>query len=99
VLFRSANRNDDSAPYSGTVAPPSYPGEDFVNNLPEGVIIPVLMSGKTVYITVEPEPDFSSAPFFLTVLKGAIPANAAPHLTYDMTNQAATSAPSGRAYR
>jgi hypothetical protein len=63
------------------------------------VQIPVQMSGKNVFITVEPIPDFSSAPFFLTILKAAIPANAAPHLTYPMTNQAATSSPSGRAFR
>jgi hypothetical protein len=97
--FLFAYQSDENAPYSGSIAPPSVPGEDFVNNLPEGISQPVIMSGKNIFVTIEPEPDFSSAPFLLTVLKASIPANAAPHLTYNMTNQAAISSPSGVAIR
>lgn len=100
--FSVANQIDENSTYCGPITPPSFPGEDFVNDvalLASDITSPVMMSGKTVFITVEPVPDFSSAPFFLTILKGSIPSNAAPHLTYPMTNQAVTSSPTGRAYR
>ncbi len=100
--FTQANHSDLDSLYCGPLSQPEYPGEDFVNETlisALGLATPINMSGKNIYITVEPDPDFSPDPFFLTLLKAAIPANAAPHLTYTMTNQAVTSSPTGKATR
>ncbi len=71
--FTEVNMADDAAPYSGTVAGPSYPGEDFLMNAPSGLSFPTNILGATVVISVEPDPDNSPAPFVLKPLASQIP--------------------------
>ena len=97
--FTSVSGSDAAAPYSGTTAGPAYPGEDFLMNAPSGVTFPVDLAGKTVVISVEPVPDNSASPFFLKPLLGSVPAMATDHTVYSMTNNAATSNPTGTATR
>ncbi len=53
-----------------------HPGEEFVTEL-AARNLPVLdLRGFDVLVTVEPEPDSDSAPFFVTVLRGTVPASA-----------------------
>lgn len=83
--FTSVSGADASARYSGTLAAPPFPGEDFLVNAPAGLTFPTNLSGGMAVISVEPMPDDSPAPFTLKPLTRAIPANAADHVTFSMT--------------
>ena len=89
---------DDSAPFSGTMSGPPFPGEDFLNNAPMGLTFPTNISGATAVISVEPYPDNSPNPFTLKPLVGDIPAMALDHTTYSL-GQNLTSLPSGSVSR
>lgn len=94
--FISVDAADDAAPYSGPLAGPPFPGEDYLENAPAGLTFPTDLSGGTVVISVEPEPDDDAAPFAIKPLVHQVPDPAQDHTTYDMTNQANT-IPTGKA--
>ncbi len=61
--------------YSGSGGSiPEFPGEDFLmipNQVPvSGIELPAEVTGKRVFITVEPIKDFDPAPFFIEPLSG-----------------------------
>jgi hypothetical protein len=87
---------DDAAPYSGQMAGPPFPGEDFLANAPSGLTFPTDLAGGAGVISIEPDPDNSSAPFTLKPLVGNIASNATDHVTYEMGNNA-SSFPTGMA--
>ena len=89
---------DDSAPFSGTMSGPPFPGEDFLNNAPMGLTFPTNISGAKAVISVEPYPDNSPNPFTLKPLVGDIPLMAVDHTTYSL-GQNLTSLPSGSVSR
>ncbi len=96
--FLTASGADWSGIYSSTnAAGPPFPGEDLLLNAPDGVSFPTDLAGKTVVISVEPQPDNSAAPFLLKPLVGAVPADATDHTLYQMANNAANSNPTGMA--
>ena len=98
--FTAVDAMDMAAPYSSTVAPgPPFPGEDFLMNTPSGLTFPTDLAGKTVVISVEPNPDNSPAPFLLKPLVGTVPANATDRTLYPMGNNASGSNPTGTATR
>jgi hypothetical protein len=71
---------DDSNDFSGTennVGPP-IPGEDFFNSPPAGFTFPIDVRGRTVVISVEPNPDNSPMPFLLKPLVGIAGQETAP---------------------
>lgn len=72
---------DESSPFGGPGRMPPFPGEDFVANAPEGVTLPTDLSGATIVISVESDPDDSDAPFALKPLVGQVPENAEPEPT------------------
>lgn len=83
--FTSFDMADDAAPFSGTEqAGPPVPGEDFFMNAPEGETFPLDIRGRTVVISVEPEPDDSPAPFVLKPLLGTAGQETAP-TTFDFS--------------
>ena len=88
--FTTVSGADESAPYSGPMAGPPFPGEDFLNNTPMGLSFPTDLSGGTAVITIEPDPDNSSAPFFLKPLTGSIPSGARDHTDYPLGLNAGT---------
>jgi hypothetical protein len=94
--FTSTVAVDFSAPYSGSMEGPPFPGEDFLMNAPSGLVFPTDIAGGTAVISIEPEPDDDSSPFTLKPLAGMIPSNATDHLTYSMDNNA-MNFPSGSA--
>lgn len=97
--FLNPDSSDLSAPYSDTMAAPPFPGEDFLLHAPAGMTFPLDLAGGTAVITIEPDPDNSTAPFgSLKPLVGAIPDDATDHTDYDMTNNADTF-PTGTATR
>lgn len=97
--FTSVSSADDSAPFSGNQAGPQFPGEDFLMNAPAGVTFPTDLAGKTVVISVEPEPDNSAAPFLLKPLVGMVPTGADDHTLYDMSNNSQATNPTGNVTR
>lgn len=98
--FRSVVAPDESDKYSETTsAGYDFPGEDFLVNAPSGLSFPVNLSGRSVAVTVEPDPDNSPEPFFLKPLSGKVPDPAESHVLYDMTNTIKSSVPTGTAKR
>jgi hypothetical protein len=94
--FRDGTMADDDAPFSGPNPGPNYPGEDFLVSAPMGLTFPTDLSGATIVITIEPEPDDSPAPFALKPLKYELPQNAEHAVSYTLLNKAA-SFPTGKA--
>lgn len=82
--FTMSDMADASAPHSGTMAAPPFPGEDFLANAPMNLTFPTDISGGTAVISVEPEPDNSEAPFLLKPLVAGIPDPAMDHTLYMM---------------
>ena len=82
--FTEVDQADDFDGFSGQMAGPPFPGEDFIMNAPEGLSFPTDLSGGTAVISVEPVPDNSANPFLLKPLVGQIPENAMDHLNYGM---------------
>ncbi len=95
--FSSLTGNDDSAPYSGPIQGPAYPGEDFLINAPAGKTFPTNLAAAV--ISIEPVPDNSVAPFLLKPLLGMIDANAELHTALQMDNNSAASNPTGTVTR
>ncbi len=74
-----------AASFSGTERiGPSIPGEDFLNNAPDGFMFPLDIRGRNVVISVEPFPDDSPAPFLLKPLAGTAGDDTAP-ASYPLT--------------
>ena len=82
--FTATDAVDLSDPFSGIEPGPPFPGEDFLGNAPIGLSFPTDLAGATAVISIEPEPDDSSAPFTLKPLVGAIAADATDHVTYSL---------------
>ena len=86
--FTDPGKPDLAAPFTGLGSVPPFPGEDFLNNAPAGLAFPIDISGMTVAITIEPDPDDSPAPFMVKPLFATVPTGAADHVTYPLTNGA-----------
>jgi hypothetical protein len=76
--------------FSGTAGGPPFPGEDFLQNAPDGVDFPVALddgSSKAV-ISVEPDIDGTDptggSPFAIKPLRATIPAGAEIGTSYDL---------------
>jgi len=95
--FTAVDMADESAPYSGPQPGPPFPGEDYLENAPAGLVFPTDLSGDIVVISVEPDPDDDTAPFVLKPLVYQLPTPAQDHFTYDMDNQAGMTFPTGTA--
>jgi len=63
---------------------PGYPGEDYLQNAPNGLSFPTDLSGTTIVISVEPYPDNSATPFTLKPLAHMVPNNAMTHTAINM---------------
>lgn len=97
--FTNPSAADQSSIYSGTLAGPSFPGEDFVSNAPAGLSFPTNLSGMTIAISVEPVPDNSPAPFFFKPLVGAVPTNVSPGVLQNLNNNTSANVINGAATR
>ncbi len=69
---------DGAGPYAGSGGPPfNFPGQDFI----QGMRIPNLLEpGYAFMVSIEPEPDNSSEPFFLTLLRSQPVGASAPRV-------------------
>lgn len=97
--FTDVAAADASAAFSGTVAGPPFPGEDFVSNAPAGLTFPTDLQGATIVISIEPSPDNSSAPFTLKPLLGNVPGSVVNGNLYALNNNIAASTVTGTASR
>lgn len=97
--FLFPNLPDSTATFSGPVEGPSFPGEDFLLDPPEGLTFPLDLSGGTVFVTVEPEAEwdaFPDRPFYLRLLEGTVPDNPVALVLYGM-NSLVSQLPTGTA--
>jgi hypothetical protein len=94
--FTASNVADMAAPFSGIVAGPPFPGEDFLRNAPAGLSFPTSLAGGMAVISIEPFPDNDPGPFTLKPLVGSIGGAATDHVTYTIPN-AASGFPTGTA--
>ncbi len=98
--FLSVEGSDDFSGFSGLDAPaPDFPGEDFLQNAPEGFTFPTNLNGGKVVISIEPVPDNSPAPFVLKPLLGKVLPSATDHTPYAMDNMATETNPVGTVSR
>jgi hypothetical protein len=95
--FTTVSGSDASAIFSGTVAGPAYPGEDFLMSAPTGLTFPTNLYGQTVVISIEPVPDNSPMPFLLKPLVGVVPAS--PMGVQTMANKSVANNPTGTVTR
>ena len=96
--FLDVETADEAAPFSGTNAGPSYPGEDFLVNAPSGLTFPTDLRGTTAVISIEPDPDNSEAPLTLKQQASMIPTSLSGN-PYDIDNNVSASFPSGSVSR
>jgi len=100
--FTSASGTDLAAPFSGLLAGPPFPGEDFLRNLPAGVTGPVNLADGSSLAVISIEPDLGGVdptgpgPFAIKPLKGSIAAGQADHQTVPLTRDL-SEVPSGTA--
>jgi hypothetical protein len=97
--FLLPNEADSSSFYSDLGEVPLFPGEDFLFNPPQGFEFPLDLRGASVFITIEPWNQwdlYPEDPFFLRILEGQIPVDAAPSTPYSM-NSLANQLPTGTA--
>jgi len=97
--FTAVDMADEADPFSGPNPGPPFPGEDYLVNAPAGLTFPTDLSGMTAVISIEPDPDNSTAPFLLKPLVGDIPSPAMDHVTYTMNSNVSNSFPTGNATR
>lgn len=98
--FTMVDAMDNADPFSGSdAAGPPFPGEDYVANSPMGLTFPTDLSGATMVVSIEPDPDNSPSPFAFKPLVGTAPVNAMDHTTYDMMSNVSGSFPSGSVSR
>lgn len=79
---------DDSSKYgAGTAGGYNFPGEDFIENPPPGIIFPTDLSGKQIFITIDaPHPATSYTPFRLIPYISTVPMNCESKTNYSMQN-------------
>lgn len=86
--FTDASMADDNAatsPFKGDAGNgPGFPGEDFLQNAPAGMMFPTDLRGATIVISVEPSPDNSPMPFTLKPLAHGVPDDAMVHTAISM---------------
>ncbi|CAL2101081.1 conserved exported protein of unknown function [Tenacibaculum sp. 190130A14a] len=81
----SADDNAATSTFKGSVNNgPGYPGEDFIQNAPSGLTFPTDLRGRTIVISVEPDPDNSPSPFTLKPLAHQVPIDAVDHSVLTM---------------
>jgi hypothetical protein len=89
--FATPTGPDLGRPFSGPNPGPPFPGEDFLTNLPAGVVPPVNLAdgGSRVVLTLEPDiggqDPTGPAPFSIRPLAGAVPAGASAGTSLPLT--------------
>ena len=99
--FSKVTGADRSAPFSGPKGAPAFPGEDFLQRLPETVSPSVNLADGSSLVVISLEPELKgkdptgSAPFSIKPLVGKVPAGAKDHKSYSLRRDL-SGLPSGR---
>jgi len=88
--FSEAEGADSGNPYSGPNDAPPFPGEDFLFDPTTGDELTETLAGKTVVISIEPDPDNSEAPFQLKPLATTVIDDPESGVFYELENQVST---------
>jgi len=94
--FLSDSLPDFANPFSGSEPAPAFPGEDFLENAPEGVTFPADLSGARLLLTLEPITSDTADPSQLIVLEAILPAGLVGGEIIQLTNRT-VEFPTGRA--
>ena len=87
---------DDFAGFSGSDdSGPPFPGEDLVQNAPDGLDFPLALTGQTVFVSIESADDDSPAPFAFKPLAAVVPDGIGDHEAIELG--AGPGFPTGRA--
>lgn len=80
---------DGNNPFSGDQEAPEVPGEDFLQDPPEGLVFPLDLGGTRLLVTLEPIGSDVAGPTQFVVLAATLPAGLTGGETIPMTNRAA----------
>jgi hypothetical protein len=101
--FRSVSGPDRSAPFSGPLAGPPFPGEDFLATLPSAITPPVNLANGSSAVVVSIEPDLGRGvdptgpgPFSIKPLVGMVGPGQAVHTPFALARDLST-VPAGTA--
>lgn len=73
--FSDPAARDNANPFSDRPETFNVPGESFINNAPSGETFPLDVSGLTIFLTVEPNPDdLQASPYGLRFQEATVPA-------------------------
>jgi hypothetical protein len=87
--FFDPNIADTTNLYGGISGEYGFPGQDFLENAPEGMVFPTDLSGAPIFVTLEPWEEYDVeplSPFNFLFLSATIPADATAGTTYTMTS-------------
>jgi len=82
--FKTHAGSDDSSKYSGNVPGFPFPGEDFLQNAPDGLSFPLDLSGASVYVSIEPNLKINFDQPSKIILQADIPIDAQERISYNM---------------
>jgi hypothetical protein len=94
--FTSVTGADLASPFSGPNPGPPFPGEDFVANLPAGVVPPVNLADGRSMIVITVEPDIGGqdptgpGPFSIKPLVATVPAGASAGASLPLRRELST---------
>ena len=94
--FISPDTRDFANPFSGPLPAPEFPGEDFLENAPSGVVFPADLGGARLILALEPTFDDTADPSQLIVLEAVLPAGLQGGEIIQLTNRT-VDFPTGRA--
>jgi hypothetical protein len=72
--FQRVDEPDFNNPWSGPLEAPQFPGEDFLENAPSGLVFPTDLSGRRILVTLEPVLGDTVDASQLVILEGTLPA-------------------------
>ncbi|GAB6282696.1 MAG: hypothetical protein STSR0008_14420 [Ignavibacterium sp.] len=75
---------DDITSYGGNSPGFSFPGEDFLNNAPTGLIFPLDLSGSSVFISIEPNLNIKFLQPSKIILQADIPNDVQSRVSYTL---------------
>lgn len=87
--FNSPILPDFINPFSGPQPAPPFPGEDFLENAPEGIVFPADLAGARLLLTLEPIFDDTIDPSQLVVLEAILPGGLQGGEIIQLTNRTA----------
>ncbi|MFQ5552373.1 MAG: hypothetical protein ACE5EW_01435 [Thermoplasmata archaeon] len=89
--FDAPTPADKDNPYSGPLATPPFPGEDFIQGHPE-LTFPTNLQNQKIVISIEPRgtADTDPGPFQFKPLDGTVPAGALPGALNSLTDKSST---------